>query len=55
MIDEDDPVKALQELLRDVEDIRYDAVDKKDTAIQNLIDEAVATFLSALYKLRDLK
>ena len=25
-----------------MEDIRYDAVDKKDTAIQNLIDEAVA-------------
>ena len=55
MIDQDDPVKALEELLDDVEKIRYDAVDKKDTAIQNLIDESVATFLSALYKLKNLK
>lgn len=55
MIDEDDPVKALEELLDDVEKIRYDAVDKKDTAIQNLIDESVSTFLSALYKLKNLK
>lgn len=55
MIDEDDPVKALEELLDDVEKIRYDAVDKKDTAIQNLIDESVTTFLSALYKLKNLK
>ena len=55
MIDQDDPVKALEELLDDVEKIRYDAVDKKDTAIQNLIDESVTTFLSALYKLRNLK
>ena len=55
MIEEENPVKALEQLLKDVEDIRYDAVDKKDTAIQNLIDEAVATFLHTLYKLRNLK
>lgn len=55
MIDEEDPVKALESLLDDVEKIRYDAVDKKDTAIQNMIDEAVGTFLSALYKLRKLR
>lgn len=55
MPDEDDPVKMLEQLLRDVEDMRYDAVDKKDTAIQNLIDEAVETFLSTLYKLRNLR
>ena len=55
MIDEEDPVKALEKLLDDVEKLRYDAVDKKDTAIQNLIDEAVGTFLSALYKLRKLR
>ena len=55
MPEEDDPVKALEQLLKDVEDIRYDAVDKKDTAIQNMIDEAVGTFLSALYKLRHLR
>ena len=55
MIDEEDPVKALEQLLDDVEKIRYDAIDKKDTALQNIVDEAVATFLSALYKLRKLK
>lgn len=55
MIDEEDPVKGLEELLDDVEKIRYDAIDKKDTALQNIVDEAVATFLSALYKLRKLK
>lgn len=55
MIDEEDPVKALESLLEDIENLRYDAVDKKDTAIQNLIDEAVGTFLSTLYKLRKLR
>jgi len=55
MITEEDPVKALEALLDDVEKIRYDAIDKKDSALQNIVDEAVATFLSALYKLRKLK
>lgn len=55
MIDEEDPVKALEQFLADIENLRYDAVDKKDTAIQNLIDTAVETFLSTLYKLRKLK
>ena len=55
MIDEEDPVKALESLLEDVENLRYDAVDKKDSPIQNLIDEAVGTFLSTLYKLRKLR
>ena len=51
----DDPVKVLEQLLSDIEQLRYDAVDKKDTALQNIIDEAVAQFLSTLYKLRKLK
>lgn len=55
MIDEEDPVKALEKMLDDIEKLRYDAVDKKETAIQNMIDEAVATFLSTLYKLRKLR
>ena len=55
MVDEEDPVKALEQLLDDVEKLRYDAIDKKDTALQNIVDESVATFLSALYKLRKLK
>lgn len=48
-------VDLLQSLLDDVENLRYDAVDREDTAIQNLIDEAVALFLSTLYKLKNLK
>lgn len=52
---DEDIVKVLESHLKDIEDMRYDAVDKKDTAIQNLIDEAVALYLSTLYKLRNLK
>ena len=52
---QEDYVAVLETLLDDIEKLRYDAVDKKDTAIQNLIDEAVGTFLSALYKLRKLR
>jgi DNA-binding ferritin-like protein len=55
MPEEDDPVKALESFLEDIEKMRYDAIDKKDSALQNIIDEAVATFLSTLYKLRKLK
>ena len=45
----------LQSHLDAVEKMRYQAADKDETAIQNLIDEAVATYLSVLYKLRNLK
>lgn len=55
MPEEEDPIKALEKFLDDIEQLRYDAVDKKDTAIQNLIDTAVETFLSTLYKLRHLR
>ena len=50
-----DIVKVLENHLDDIEELRYVAVDKKDTAIQNLIDEAVGIYLSALYKLKNLK
>jgi DNA-binding ferritin-like protein len=50
-----DILKVLEKHLEDIESIRYAAVDKKDTAIQNLIDEAVGTYLSAFYKLKNLK
>ena len=46
---------TLQSLLDCIEGMRYTAVPQDDTAIQNLIDEAVALFLSTLYKLRTLK
>jgi DNA-binding ferritin-like protein len=55
MPNEPDCIKALEKMLDDIEKLRYDAVDKKDSPIQNLIDGAVETFLSTLYKLRKLK
>lgn len=49
------PADKLEKILSAIEKIRYTAVDKSDTAIQNLIDEAVSQFLSTLYKLKNLK
>jgi hypothetical protein len=46
---------VLEKQLDAVEKLRYTAVEKSDTTIQNLIDEAVALYLSTLYKLRYLK
>lgn len=46
---------VLENQLALVERLRYTAVDKQQTAIQNLIDEAVALYLSTLYKLRTFK
>ena len=46
---------VLEKQLDAIEKLRYVAVDKSDTTIQNLIDEAVALYLSTLYKLRNLK
>jgi DNA-binding ferritin-like protein len=53
--DYNDIIKILENHLDDIEELRYIAVDKKDTAIQNLIDESVGIYLSALYKLKNLK
>lgn len=46
---------VLEKQLDAIEKLRYTAVDRDDTAIQNLIDEAVSLYLSTLYKLRNLK
>jgi len=53
--EEDDIIKCLEKYMDDIEELRYGAVDKKDTVIQNLIDDALAAYLSTLYKLRFLK
>ena len=45
----------LEGQLDKIEGMRYDCCPKTDTAIQNLIDEAVATYLSVIYKLRNLE
>lgn len=44
----------LQEQLDEIETVRNKVVDKDDTALQNIIDEIVALYLSTLYKLKFL-
>lgn len=47
-------IEFLQDQLNDIEEMRYQVVDKKDTAIHNIIDEIVNLYLTTLYKLRFL-
>lgn len=47
-------IEFLQGQLNEIEAVRYEVVDRKDTALHNLIDEIVALYLSTLYKLRFL-
>jgi hypothetical protein len=44
----------LESSLAEVEKMRYEVVDKTDTALQNIIDEIVGLYLSTLYKLKHL-
>ena len=53
--DTGDIADVLEKHLGMIEKLRYTAVDKTDTPIQNLIDTAAETYLSTLYKLRNLK
>lgn len=50
-----DIADILEKHLGLLEKMRYTAVEKSDSAVQNLIDTASETYLSALYKLRNLK
>jgi hypothetical protein len=45
---------VLEKQLAAIEKLRYTAVPKEETAIQNLIDTAVELYLSTIYKLRNL-
>jgi hypothetical protein len=47
-------IEFLQDSLAEIEANRYKFCDEKETAIQNIIDEIVALYLSTLYKLRFL-
>ena len=47
-------VDFLQNSLKQIEESRYNVCDEKETALQNLIDEIVALYLSTLYKLKFL-
>lgn len=46
-----DPVDVLKKHLDWIEAGRYKAVDEKDTAMQNIIDEIVGQYLETLYLL----
>jgi hypothetical protein len=47
-------IEFLEDSLKEIEDSRYDVVDKSDSALQNIIDEIVGLYLSTLYKLKFL-
>lgn len=44
----------LENQLKELEECRYEAFDKSDTPLQNIIDEIVGLYLSTLYKLKFL-
>ena len=48
-------IPALESILGDIEEYRYECVPKTDTALHNMIDEIVGQFLTTLYKLKNLK
>lgn len=50
-----DIIKTLEKDVSWIDDNRYEICHKDDTPIQNLIDEAVETYLTTLYKLKKLK
>jgi DNA-binding ferritin-like protein len=47
-------LEFLESQLEEIETDRYKVCDETDTAIQNLIDEVVALYLSTIYRLRFL-
>lgn len=52
--DSQTPAEKLELILDQIERTRYDALNKEETAMQNIVDEIVALFLSTLYKLKEL-
>ena len=47
-------VEFLQGQLAEIEEARYDVVDKADSSLQQLIDNIVELYLTTLYKLKFL-
>ena len=46
---------VLEKHMTDIEKMRYAAIDKSDTPLQNIVDDIVGLYLSTLYKLRNLR
>jgi DNA-binding ferritin-like protein len=51
----DDIADVLEKHMTDIEKMRYAAIDKSDTPLQNIVDDAIGLYLSTLYKLRNLR
>jgi hypothetical protein len=49
------PADMLKNHMDMIEKMRYTAIEKTDTPLQNIVDEIVSLYLSTLYKLRNLK
>jgi hypothetical protein len=47
-------IEFLEDSLKQIEDARYEVVDKTDMSLQQLIDNIVEVYLRTLYKLRFL-
>jgi hypothetical protein len=47
-------IEFLEDSLSEIEANRYKVCEEDDSAIQNIIDEIVALYLSTLYKLKNL-
>jgi hypothetical protein len=47
-------IEFLQDQLKEIEECRYEVVDKSDSSLQQLIDNIIELYLTTLYKLRFL-
>jgi len=47
-------IEFLEDSLKQIEDARYEVVDKTDMSLQQLIDNIIEIYLRTLYKLRFL-
>ena len=47
-------IEFLEDSLKEIEDARYEVVDKSDSSLQQLIDNIIEIYLRTLYKLKYL-
>ena len=47
-------LEFLEDSLKSLEAMRYEVCEKSDSALQNIIDEIIALYLTVIYKLRFL-
>jgi DUF1680 family protein len=47
-------IEFLEDQMKEIETIRYDVVDKSDSALQQLIDNIIELYARTLYKLKYL-